>query len=113
MTPKIGAMIETPSALFQLDEILHLADFISIGTNDLSQFILAADRNSVDLLNDDSVLHPSVLRAIIKIIESANKQNRSVCICGEAAGNPTIACLLIGLGVRELSMSPIRSAHVS
>ncbi|OQY04822.1 MAG: hypothetical protein B6I25_06485, partial [Planctomycetales bacterium 4572_13] len=110
--PEIGAMIETPSALFQLDEILELADFISIGTNDLAQFILAADRNAVDLLSDDSILHPSVLRAISQIIDSANQQNCPVCICGEAAGNPTIACLLIGMGIRQLSMSPIRSARV-
>lgn len=111
-TPEIGAMIETPSALFELEEILQFADFLSIGTNDLAQFILAADRNATDLLSDDSVLQPSVLRAIDKTIKLANKKNRPVCICGEAAGNPTIACLFAGLGIRQMSMSPVRAARV-
>ena len=63
-------------------------------------------------MSDDSILHPSVLRAIRQIITLANQQNCPVSICGEAAGNPNIACLLIGMGIRQLSMSPIRSARV-
>jgi len=110
--PPLGAMIETPSVLFELDEIFALADFVSIGTNDLVQFMLAADRSTADLASEEMILHPSVLRAIAKVVEAARKHNRPVCVCGEAAGNPRMACLLIGLGVRELSMSADRAARV-
>jgi phosphotransferase system enzyme I (PtsI) len=110
--PPIGAMIETPSALFSLNEILSLADFISIGTNDLTQFMLAADRNAAELADEYSELHPSVLRAIRTVIDTSHRAHREVCVCGEAAGDPATACLLVGLGVRHLSMSPIRSAQV-
>lgn len=108
----VGAMIETPSALFALDEIFRLADFVSIGTNDLTQFMLAADRDAFELADDYSVMHPSVLRAVAKVIESGRAADREVCICGEAAGYARIAALLVGLGARQLSMSPIRSARV-
>jgi len=109
---KVGAMIETPSALFELDEILEQVDFISIGTNDLAQFMLAADRNTLDLISGNPALYPSVLRAIKKVIDAANRRNCPVCICGEAAGDPLIACLFVGLSVRQLSMSPVRAARV-
>jgi len=109
---KVGAMIETPSCLFELDEILDQADFISIGTNDLSQFMLAADRNTVGLVSGNPAIYPSVLRAVKGVIEAAARKKRSVCICGEAAGDPLIACLFVGLGVRALSMSPVRAARV-
>jgi len=109
---KVGAMIETPSALFELDEILEQANFISIGTNDLSQFMLAADRNTLGLVASDPTIYPSVLRAIKKVIDAAKRKRRPVCICGEAAGDPSIACLFVGLGIRELSMSPVRAARV-
>jgi len=110
--PSIGAMIETPAALFELDEILRFVDFVSIGTNDLVQFLLAADRSATDLAAEEMLLHPSVLRAISRVVEAARKLDRPVCVCGEAAGNPRMACLLVGLGVRELSMSPTRAARV-
>jgi len=111
--PDIGAMIETPSALFELEQIVNVADFLSIGTNDLSQFMLAADRNSLDLVTEKTVLHPSVLRAIKKVVKSVSGKNLPVSICGESAGNPAIACLIIGLGVRQLSMSPARTPQVN
>jgi len=110
--PPVGAMIETPSALFELEEILSLADFVSIGTNDLVQFMLAADRSATDLAGEDMMLHPSVLRAISRVVEAARGRGRSVSVCGEAAGDPRMACLLVGLGIRELSMSPLRAARV-
>jgi phosphoenolpyruvate-protein phosphotransferase len=110
--PPVGAMIETPAAIFSLEEILEIADFVSIGTNDLTQFMLAADRNEVELADDYSVLHPSVLRAIRKVVEACNDAGREACVCGEAAGDPETACLLVGLGVRQLSMSPLRAARV-
>jgi phosphoenolpyruvate-protein phosphotransferase len=111
-TPRIGAMIETPSSVFELDEILQVADFVSIGTNDLAQFMLAADRNSLYLLAENAVLHPSVVRAIRTIVQAAQEYDRPVCVCGEEAGNPPIACLLVGLGIRQLSMSPVRAGRL-
>ena len=110
--PEIGAMIETPSSLFVLDEIFQIADFVCIGTNDLTQFMLAADRNAHDLAQDYSVLYPSILRAISQVVEAGRKAGREVSVCGEAASYPRTACLLVGLGVRQLSMSPLRAARV-
>jgi phosphotransferase system enzyme I (PtsI) len=111
-TPPVGTMIETPSSLFELDEILRQVDFVSVGTNDLAQFMLAADRSAVDLLTEEALLHPSVLRALRRVVEAAAAHHRPVSVCGEAAGNPPLACLLVGLGIRELSMAPRRSARV-
>ncbi len=108
----VGAMIETPSAIFALPEILDRVDFVSIGTNDLTQFMLAADRNKTELPDTHSVLHPSVLRAILHIVQVCGAAGRELCVCGEAAGDTDIACLLVGLGVRNLSMSPVRAASV-
>ncbi len=110
--PAIGAMIETPAALYCLDEILELADFIAIGTNDLTQFMLAADRDLSMGTDDCTAMHPALLRAIKQIVESACRWNRPVCVCGEEAGETGFAHLLIGLGVRELSVSPSREAAV-
>jgi phosphoenolpyruvate-protein phosphotransferase len=111
--PPVGAMIETPSAVFTINEILERADFVSIGTNDLTQFMLAADRSAAGLNDEYSVLQPSILRAIAPVSEAAQSQGRGVCICGEAAGDPKIAALMVGMGIRELSMSPSRAAGVS
>jgi phosphoenolpyruvate-protein phosphotransferase len=111
-TLKVGAMIETPSALFELDEILEQVNFVSIGTNDLAQFMLAADRNALDLTSGDPALYPSVLRAVKKVADAADRKNCAASVCGEAAGEPSIACLFVGLGLRKLSMSPVRAARV-
>jgi len=110
--PPAGALVETPSSVFEIDDILERADFVSVGTNDLVQFMLAADRNAVDMVKDDSVLEPGVLRAVSKVVRSARQAGKPVSVCGEAAGNPHVACLLVGLGVRILSMSPVRAARV-
>jgi len=110
--PQVGAMIETPAALFALDEILEIADFVTIGTNDLTQYLLAADRDLTVEPDDCSVLHPAVLRAIDQIVVAARQRDCAVCVCGEDAGNEDFACLLMGLGVTELSMSPARAPSV-
>jgi len=110
--PSIGAMIETPAAVYQIGHILRLADFISIGTNDLTQFILAADRYALEMLDSCSTLHPAVMRAISTIVAAGQEHGRPVCVCGEAAGDPLTACLLVALGVRQLSLSPTRAARV-
>ncbi len=110
--PPVGAMIETPAALYQLDGILADAAFLSIGTNDLTQFMLAADRNALDLIDECSVLHPAVLRAVRDVVRAAGAYEKPVCVCGEAAGEPATACLFAAFGIRQLSMSPVRAARV-
>ena len=110
--PVIGAMIETPAALYALDEILELADFVAIGTNDLTQYMLAADRDLAEGTDDCTAMHPAVLRAIKQVVDAAEKQHCPVCVCGEEAGDADFACLLVGLGIRELSLSPSRGAAV-
>jgi phosphoenolpyruvate-protein phosphotransferase (PTS system enzyme I) len=109
---QVGSMIETPAAVFLIDQILDEVDFVSLGTNDLTQFVLAADRDAIDLLDGYSVLHPSVLRAIAHVVDAARDRGRPVSVCGEAAGDPATAALFLGLGVRELSMSPRRALRV-
>ncbi len=110
--PSMGAMIETPAALYALDEIFDLADFVALGTNDLTQYMLAADRDEAKGTDDCTAMHPAVLRAIKQVVEAAERRQCPVCVCGEEAGDPDFACLLVGLGVRELSLSPARAAAV-
>lgn len=110
--PCLGAMIETPSALFELSEILDVVDFVSIGTNDLVQFMLAVDRMAADALGEEALFQPAILRAIERVIVAAERRQKPVCLCGEAASRPDIACLLVGLGVRNLSMAPSRAVAV-
>ncbi|EKK01997.1 phosphoenolpyruvate-protein phosphotransferase [Rhodopirellula baltica SH28] len=107
--PQIGAMIETPAALFCLVEILELADFIAIGTNDLTQYLLAADRELSAENDQVTAMHPAVLRAIHQIASAAKRWDCPVCVCGEEAGDPEFAEVLIGLGIRELSVTASRS----
>jgi phosphoenolpyruvate-protein phosphotransferase len=110
--PPIGALVETPAAVFAIEEILAACDFVSIGTNDLTQFMLAADRNALAVIDDYTVLHPSVLRAVHRVIAAANDAGKPAMVCGEAASDPRVACLLVGLGARRLSMSPVSAARV-
>ena len=110
--PPIGAMIETPAALFCLDEILELADFIAIGTNDLTQYLLAADRELSSESDAFTAMHPAVLRAIKQIMVAAKRWDCPVTVCGEEAGEPEFAELLIGLGVRALSVSPSQESRM-
>ncbi len=110
--PQVGLMVETPAAVVMFDRLVEKVDFISIGTNDLTQYLLAADRGAIDSDEDYSVLHPAVLRVIRGIIAQCDSAHKPVSLCGEAAGEPHSACLLAGLGVRQLSMSPVRAARV-
>lgn len=105
----VGAMIETPAAVFALPEILGCVDFISIGCNDLSQYMLACERTHYNHGIGETTLHPSLLRAVNQIVTAANQANRPVCVCGEAASDPVLAAVFTGLGVRELSVSPARA----
>ncbi|HEY5630005.1 MAG TPA: phosphoenolpyruvate--protein phosphotransferase, partial [Candidatus Limnocylindrales bacterium] len=98
-----GIMIEVPSAAFIAPELARRVGFLSIGTNDLTQYIFAADRGSAPLASMQDPLHPAVLRAIALITAAGRDNGIPVAVCGEAAGDIAAACVLVGLGVTELS----------
>lgn len=104
-SPKIGAMIETPSAVFTADEIAKNADFLCLGTNDLVQYLLAVDRDNEAVAEWYQTLHPAVIRAIREVILAAQTADIPVIVCGEMAGSPFYVPVLLGLGARELSMN--------
>jgi phosphotransferase system enzyme I (PtsP) len=103
--PRIGVMVEVPAAVYQAEELARRVDFLSVGTNDLTQYILAVDRNNPRVAEIYDDLHPAVLRAVDQVVERAAVYNRPVSICGELAGNPLATALLLGMGVDSLSMS--------
>ncbi len=103
--PKCGVMIEVPSAVYQADALIRHVDFLSIGTNDLSQFLLAVDRNNEHVAKLIDALHPAVLRALSHVVEVARLHGKPISVCGEAAGDPAVSVLLVGMGVRRLSVS--------
>ncbi|KOX48358.1 PTS fructose transporter subunit IIA [Streptomyces purpurogeneiscleroticus] len=102
----LGIMIEVPAAAIQADVLARHCDFFSIGTNDLTQYALAIDRQNTDLAPEADSLHPAVLRLIHMTCAGAARHKRFVGVCGGIAGDPFGACLLAGLGVHELSMTP-------
>ncbi len=101
----IGCMIEVPAAALMTDHIARECDFLSIGTNDLIQYTLAADRATQDIHAYYKPTHPSIFRLVHSIVEEAVKENIPVSLCGEMASDPLIVPLLLGLGVRKLSCS--------
>jgi len=101
----LGAMIEVPALLWQLDGLTKVADFVSVGTNDLLQFMTASDRSNVRVAQRFDPLSRPFLRALKSIADVCGPQ-MPVTLCGELAGNPLAAMALIGLGFRSLSMSP-------
>lgn len=103
--PKVGVMIEVPAAVYQIEELCQLVDFVSVGTNDLTQYLLAVDRNNENVADLYTTLHPAVLKALRQIVQGALKQNTPVSVCGEMAGDPFGMLLLLGLGIESLSMS--------
>jgi phosphoenolpyruvate-protein kinase (PTS system EI component) len=103
---EVGVMVEVPSAALTAGRLAEVVDFFSIGTNDLTQYALAAERGNPALAALNDPLHPAVLRLIAVTVEGAKEHGRWVGVCGEMAGDPLAAPLLIGLGVTELSMSP-------
>jgi len=102
----IGIMVEIPSVALDPESYFPNIDFISIGTNDLSQYIFAADRDESAVEEYRQQSHPVILKIIRHIVIVAEKQSKEVTVCGEMASNPALALLLIGLGVRNLSMQP-------
>ena len=102
----VGAMIEVPALLWQLDRVLPLADFASVGSNDLMQFLFAADRGNMRVSERFDPLNPAGLKALKLIVEAAKKHEVPLTLCGEMAGKPLEAMTLIGLGFRSISMAP-------
>lgn len=109
---QLGVMIETPAAAVLADSIAGDVSFFSIGTNDLVQYTLAVDRGNANLASRFTPLHPAVLRLIKMTREVADARGISVGVCGEMASEPLMAFTLIGLGIRQLSVSPIALARV-
>lgn len=103
--PPVGAMIEVPAAVYQARELAALSDFLSIGSNDLTQYLLAVDRNNARVADLYQAFHPAVLRALQQVVEAAHAEGISVSICGELAGDPGAAILLMAMGFDTLSMS--------
>jgi len=103
--PPVGIMIEVPSAVYQVSAMAKRVDFFSIGTNDLTQYLLAVDRNNTRVAGLYQTLHPAVLGAIKQVIEQAHVLGKPVSVCGEMAGDPAAVLALMGLGVNSLSMS--------
>lgn len=106
--PPVGVMIEVPGAALAADALARVSDFFAIGTNDLTQYTLAIDRTDERVANLYDPLHPAVLRLIQFACEAAFRARIPVGVCGEVAGDPRFTALLMGLGVRDLSMSPSR-----
>ncbi len=102
----IGAMIEVPALLYQLDSVLPLADFASVGSNDLMQFLFAADRGNMRVAERFDSLNPAALKAFRVIVEAARRHGVPLTLCGEMAGRPIEAMTLVGLGFRSISMAP-------
>ena len=109
---RVGVMIEVPSAVFLASTLAERVDFLSVGTNDLTQYLLAIDRNNAQVTTPYDGLQPAVLNAIHHVIKAAHLRGKPVSVCGELAGDPVGALLLLGMGVDALSMSPAVLARV-
>ncbi len=102
--PHIGAMIEVPCAIFQIESIMQRVDFVSVGSNDLIQYLLATDRATSQCSSFYDFLHPAVLKALSIVVQSAHRHNKKISICGEMAHSPMAAIVLLGLEFDILSM---------
>lgn len=103
--PKLGVMIEVPSAVMMIDDLVSETDFVCLGTNDLIQYLLAVDRDNEAVAGWYRTLHPAVLKAIRTVLEASAKIGKPAVICGEMAGSPYYVPVLIGMGASELSMN--------
>ena len=104
----VGVMIETPAAVLLAEELARESDFLSVGTNDLTQYMLAVDRGNARLANRFTPFHPSVVRALKSVVEAGKSAGFDVSVCGEMASDVRAVLLLLGMGYRELSISPPR-----
>ena len=103
--PKVGAMVEVPAAVYQISDIVSLSDFVSVGSNDLTQYILAVDRTNVHVAKLYDNFHPAVMRALFHIVDAAKRASKPVSLCGELASDPIATLALIGMGFDSLSMN--------
>jgi phosphotransferase system enzyme I (PtsP) len=103
---EVGAMVEVPALLYQLDELLERVDFLSVGSNDLIQFLYAADRGNSWVADRFDAISVPVLRALRDVVEKGRQHGKPVTLCGELASKPIGALALVGLGYRSLSLSP-------
>jgi len=103
--PPVGVMIEVPAAVYLTRELARQVDFISVGSNDLTQYLLAVDRNNPRVADLYDYLHPAVLEALQRIVREAHDEGKPVSICGEMAGDPGAAILLLAMGFDSLSMN--------
>ena len=110
--PPLGAMIEVPGAALAADALAQVCDFFAIGTNDLTMYTLAIDRGDEQVASLYNPLHPAVLRLIQFATEAALRARIPISLCGEMAGDPRYSALLIGLGLRDLSMAVSNLARV-
>jgi phosphotransferase system enzyme I (PtsP) len=102
----LGAMIEVPSLIYELNALMPRVDFVSVGSNDLLQYFFAADRNNTRVSARYDPLSAAPLRALATIADAAKRHNRALSLCGEMAGKPLEALALVGLGYRSISMAP-------
>jgi phosphoenolpyruvate-protein phosphotransferase (PTS system enzyme I) len=102
----IGVMIEVPAAVMMIDQLVEEADFLSLGTNDLIQYLLAVDRSNKQVAYLYQPLHPAVLRALSMVADAAIAGKKPIEVCGEMAANPIYAAVLLGLGITQFSMTP-------
>jgi phosphotransferase system enzyme I (PtsI) len=102
----IGMMVEVPAAALLIDRFVEVADFLSIGTNDLIQYTLAVDRSNRDVVNLYNPADPAVLRLITMSIDAANRKGVPINMCGQMSGNPAYTMLLVGMGLRQFSVVP-------
>jgi phosphoenolpyruvate-protein phosphotransferase (PTS system enzyme I) len=102
----VGMMVEVPSAALMADEFAREVDFFSIGTNDLIQYTLAVDRSDPDVANLYSSGDPSILRLIRRVVDAGLKRNIPVTVCGQMSSDPKFIPLLVGMGIRRLSVTP-------
>lgn len=110
--PEIGVMVEVPSMIYLLPRIAGKVDFVSVGSNDLTQYLLAVDRNNSRVSDIYESIHPAVIAALKQIIDSCKEHQIPVSVCGELAGDPIGAFLLVGLGYRSLSMNTSNVARI-
>lgn len=110
--PRLGVMVEVPSAVYQAETLAQHVDFLSVGSNDLTQYLLAVDRNNSRVANLYNSFHPAVLRALQLVVEGAHSVGKHASICGEMAGDPVAVLLLLGMGFDSLSMSATRLPRV-
>lgn len=103
--PEIGVMVEVPAAIYQIREFARRVDFLSVGSNDLTQYLLAVDRNNPRVAELFDSFHPAVLRALNWVVGQCHKENKQISICGEMAGDPSSAVLLMAMGYDMLSMN--------